>query len=519
MSDRSKTKTNKNIFSLLSLFKTAVFFIFIAGGIYNFSDLYSAGVTLDQVSARSEYFIEMHKPVLRKTASAVPDIPDVSVKEVRALYSVSGDTLAYVVSFSPAGFAVMPSDDGMEPVIAYSFSSNFNFSEDENNILLYMIKNDLRLRHKAVSEIPDELKDYIYKNRKSWIETADSPGYRTAQASYTQWPSGDDTGWINKTWDQSAYYNDLCPKDPSTGKRSIVGCVATAMAQVVVYHGYPLSISLDSSDSYITSTKGIAIDTASVTLDFPDFTALSAKLSSIDYSGPAESYSPAICFAMGIFMKMDYTSSSSGTDFYCATGTYLNKLGYSDAVLMWSGSADLMGILKEDMKAGRPALLGIHQTGNIGGHAIVADGYRSTGEYHLNFGWGDTSPDAIHSCWYSLPDSMPEDYTILDLAVMRITPSNTASIASTGPVSYPNPFTVNGVNRVSISLSSSSSDNIDKAYIYDLAGCLVRELTGGRIVSWDGKNSSGNLCAPGMYFYSLHTGSGKNKNGKLTVIR
>jgi len=36
-------------------------------------------------------------------------------------------------------------------------------------------------------------------------------------------------------WNQSPYYNALCPYDNTYGERTVTGCVATAMAQVMKY--------------------------------------------------------------------------------------------------------------------------------------------------------------------------------------------------------------------------------------------------------------------------------------------
>lgn len=48
------------------------------------------------------------------------------------------------------------------------------------------------------------------------------------------------------------------------------------------------------------------------------------------------------------------------------------------------------------------------------------DGYNTDYEYHLNFGYGSTSPDTILGAWYELPDSLPQGYSIVNCAVMNI---------------------------------------------------------------------------------------------------
>ena len=44
---------------------------------------------------------------------------------------------------------------------------------------------------------------------------------------------------LTDTWDQYAPFNNLCPVD-STGERCVVGCVATAMSQVMRYWEWPI---------------------------------------------------------------------------------------------------------------------------------------------------------------------------------------------------------------------------------------------------------------------------------------
>lgn len=42
---------------------------------------------------------------------------------------------------------------------------------------------------------------------------------------------------VSTQWNQDAPYNDKCPTD--AGGRSVTGCAATALAQIINYHKYP----------------------------------------------------------------------------------------------------------------------------------------------------------------------------------------------------------------------------------------------------------------------------------------
>ena len=78
------------------------------------------------------------------------------------------------------------------------------------------------------------------------------------------------------------------------------------------------------------------------------------------------------------------------------------------------------------MQTAQPAILGIRKTG--GAHSIVCDGYNSTtGQYHLNYGWGSGSPDPAPSdWWYTLPSGMPSEYNIVDEGVLDIKPTESS---------------------------------------------------------------------------------------------
>ena len=41
---------------------------------------------------------------------------------------------------------------------------------------------------------------------------------------------------VTTRWDQDPYYNNLCPYSYIYGQRTVTGCVATAMAQVVNFY-------------------------------------------------------------------------------------------------------------------------------------------------------------------------------------------------------------------------------------------------------------------------------------------
>jgi hypothetical protein len=463
-------------------------------------DAYAARVSLDDVMGVAELHKEIGKSD-RKTAAA-SYIDEFTVKGYRELKNNdTGETFVYIIELDPQGFIAVSVDDNIDPVIAYSFNSDFNFAESDENLLLEMLTRDMSYRLQAVPLMSASALD---ENKKLWDAYLNGSYLKDLTAA-EQWPSGDDSGWLDTTWNQGPPYNDLCPLDGAS--RSVVGCVATAMSQIVYFHKYPKSLSFGASDSYTTATRGILVNS---------FDTVNSYLSSIDYSDTNDI--PALCFACGIIVQMDYTATSSAASFDATDFT--GKLEYDDAQNMLGSDSSFFEVLKEDMKSRRPAMLAIYNGSS--GHAIVADGYRSTDDYHLNYGWGSATPDAITACWYSLPSGMPAGYSVIGYGVLKITPPvlNPYNSRSSDTVAYPNPFKPSMMTSTRIVMPKNPDGLIEYVRIYNTVGHMVRELDGGDLyVDWDGKNESGELCATGLYYYAMKTTEDEKIRGKITIIR
>ena len=367
------------------------------------------------------------------------------IQTVRLLEDTdTGEALAYILDLQPKGFVAISSDTDIRPIIAYSYYSNFSMEDLEHNVLLYMLKQDMRNRLNAISLTSQTMKTINNQLWEKYLSEEKSRALVSELADADQWPD-DDTGWLDTTWHQTDFYNDSCPNDPNTLWRCVVGCTAVAMGQVIYYWQYPDSISFDSSDRYVSridpddgnGERVIHIDEDHETLDFPSFDELNTRLANISYSGDKQEIADFL-FACGISVKMDYSDEGSGAWIYYPPGdvdaerALKNKFGYQ-ANGKYESDGDFYDVLENNMKGGQPALLSISK--DNGGHAIVADGFRSTDEYHLNFGWGSGHPDSISEAWYSLPKGMPAGFTIVSRGVTDIhpnTPPNTP-LAPTGP--------------------------------------------------------------------------------------
>ncbi|NQT57306.1 MAG: C10 family peptidase, partial [Desulfobacteraceae bacterium] len=360
------------------------------------------------------------RKVFEKRSISMPDIIELQDDQ-------TGETLAYVLGLTPKGFIVVSPDTDITPVIAYSFKGNFPLKDFQDNVLLHMVTWDMENRLEAIPIAPDALKE---KNKDLWEK------YLLAENSFldTQVRATTYGPYLDTTWDQGdpvkGGYNDYCPLDPvylnlGYDRISLVGCVATAMAQIVNYHQYPSSVTFTSYNNYWSvidpkdggGTRYIYI------------TATDANMSSITY--PAVSYTAAMLSkACGVSVEMGYSAAASGANTYDVATALKNKFGYASATAIAPSSdytsygvpyaANFYSRLQGNMQSSLPAQLAIAKTTGFG-HSIVCDGYNTTtDQYHLNYGWGSSSPTP--PWWYALPSEMPSSYSIVKYGILDIKP-------------------------------------------------------------------------------------------------
>ncbi len=346
--------------------------------------------------------------------------PESEVSKVTPIYKDADreEVLGYVLELEPAGYVVIAPDTEIQPVIAYSYTGKFPFEERADNALLHLVKWDMENRLEALPLMSER---DLSENEDKWYETAKGPVKRERRYDDTWGP------YMTTWWHQNDPYNKYVPMDLVTGKRSVVGCAATAIGQVFNYWKYPKAMSFSSADAYTTISRKIVIDTDYTKNSFLSFSQLNAKLSNIQYAGNTDEIA-ALCFAVGIAAKTDYTSGNSNANFSVST-LFKTKFKYESANLKYSTDSAFYNTLILNIKAAKPAVINITKTGTeTDRHFVVADGYKSTGAYHLNFGYNSIDPS---SSWYSLPTGMPNNYNVVYAGILDIyPPASTKTLTS-----------------------------------------------------------------------------------------
>ena len=348
-----------------------------------------------------------------------------TITSLNEIFDEQKNILCYVFDLYPQGYIVVSAYRSLPPILAYSFTSSF----DQDGILLSeLVRADLMLRLAHSSEIPQTI---IEDNNIQWNYYLNFETLELKDSSFCQWPDEGKTrsdGWLETKWSQSSPYNNFCPMDLVNSKRSVAGCPAVAIAQILNYHQTIHNANLDDSDDYYHSFAGnnFMIDDDYQTYDFPSFPQLSSYLDTLSYN--YENQVPitnddkaALVFACGVAAKQVYSSSVSGT--YGVNQAYQSYLrfAYDDCELL-TDDIDLYERVQDNIKNALPVHLAVVNEEWTSGHNLVIDGYREDGYYHLNFGWGGS-----YDGWYDLPEGIPFGLTVLEGVIVDILNGNLVS--------------------------------------------------------------------------------------------
>ncbi|MFP4460143.1 MAG: C10 family peptidase [Candidatus Zixiibacteriota bacterium] len=356
-------------------------------------------ISLNQASQVAQTFIEIDNP-----ASQLENIQRLEKNE---------QILGFVCNLAPQGFVFIAPVKEFEPVISFSYDGDFQFTDVDDNFLKDMIETDMSLRLSSEDVYPAQLAN---ENIALWEAYSNTEGLMRILETMTTYGPLTDT-----EWSQSSPYFNSCPIDPMTDEHCVVGCVATALGQLINYWEYPPSIEFRSWDSYTSRNdpddghgeRVIEID------------ATAASIADIDYDGsgshPTDAVMADILYASGVSVKMKYSSEGSSAYTSECASALRNRWNYDDADVFRDVDTDFYNTLQNNLRHSKPALLSIFREEYSVGHAIVCDGWRdSDNMYHVNYGWGGYYCGP--SYWYSLPDGLPSEFIILHQGILNITP-------------------------------------------------------------------------------------------------
>jgi hypothetical protein len=310
----------------------------------------------------------------------------------------SGDTLlARYYSIEPSGFVVVPVLKEIVPIKAYSDVSTLD--ERQEGGFLALITEMLSSRMGMYAdrfgslEAPQSPGNELFGGSQSeaWKELAlPSEEFSALLSTRRASPMTQAGPMITTSWSQGAPYNNLCPI--GDGGRTVVGCVATAAAQIMRYWEWPpqgtgsfsytwdgdYSCGGSTSPQVLSATFSDSYDWANM----PD--SCDGGCTSAEQNALAE-----LSYEVGVAFEMNYGACGSGSNVFLAADVLPRFFKYSaDIALEFRNQNTLQSwfdLMKTEISAGRVIDY------RISAHSIVLDGWRDNFgqyEYHMNYGWG-----------------------------------------------------------------------------------------------------------------------------------
>lgn len=186
-------------------------------------------------------------------------------------------------------------------------------------------------------------------------------------------------------WNQETPYNKMCPKYEGS-ELSVTGCIATAMAQVMMYYKYPNELQA-TIPAYTTATNKLKVNAISKGEEY-DWDNMLSTYTEGEYNTTQANAVAKLMFHCGAAVQMDYGDSSGALLRPEDMSTYF---GY-DADLLQEvyrsvyTLAEWKKILDRELEAKRPIIYGGVRSYERG-HQFVCDGSDGEGLYHINWGW------------------------------------------------------------------------------------------------------------------------------------
>jgi len=298
-------------------------------------------------------------------------------------YLVNDAPVFYAFQMEP-GFIIISAEDAFTPVLGYSFEGKFIFDDAPASYKGFILN-----YAEQILFVRENRMEPTLEFATAWAELRNDE-----ITSLTISRDRDVAPLVDCNWDQGSPYNILCPEDPAgPGGHVWVGCVATAMAQIMYYWRYPEVGT--GQHCYIPGNMSYGQQCAYFGQTYYDW---SGMINGIDNRNPDAN--AELQYHCAVSVNMNFSPDGSGSFSYLVPNRLDLYFQYHDAVYKEKQNYTLAGwisLLKADINLGHP----VYYSGSNptqGGHAFVCDGYQGD-NFHFNFGWSGSG-----NGYYSLSD-------------------------------------------------------------------------------------------------------------------
>lgn len=284
----------------------------------------------------------------------------------------------YVFNFDAEGFVIVAGDDRVQPILAFS---------DEGAFVAENMPAHIRFFLDGYTEEIQYMVDNQQYGDESVLQQWDTLKSGTVSA-----PKDGDVVVApllgNNKWDQTKYYNDLCPADASGnaayGGHAAAGCGAVVMGQVMRYWRYPSTGT--GSHSYSCNYGTLSANFGATTYHYEN---MPDRLTTSYHPDSCVEAVATLLYHCGVAVNMNYgpaASVANSNRIVSALSTYFSyptTIHYIERGSL--SSAVWLSYLKGELDEGAPFMYG--GSGNYGGHVWTCDGYRDDDYFHFNWGW------------------------------------------------------------------------------------------------------------------------------------
>ncbi|MFH1296774.1 MAG: C10 family peptidase [Bacteroidota bacterium] len=291
--------------------------------------------------------------------------------------------LYYLFNLAPEGWIAIAADDAVFPILAYSFEGSYEESNQAPQFTAWMKQYEDQIRYAILDNVPP----YLH-TEAMWSRLTD-PGYRMPDPGSRIFRSVEPL--ITTHWNQSPWYNELCPADPAgPGGHCVAGCVPVCMAQVMYYFRWPET----GTGSYTYTEPNYGVLTA-------NFGATTYKWNEMTNSINRSNLAIAeLIYHLGVSCDLQYGPAGSGMYNHKTAYSLQTFFKYSpETQYLYRDSTTLNwdSVLIAHLDRKIPMYYAGWSDPNISGHAFVCDGYQDSCFFHFNFGWGGSSDGYFYS--------------------------------------------------------------------------------------------------------------------------
>lgn len=344
------------------------------------------------------------------------------------------------------GFVLVSKDDRVVPILAYSDENEFDTDNMPEHVAAWLRDYDRQIQFYCEHDIKPspEITEKWDQLENDGMKTSGNLATTVAPLLNTTWHQW--SGQLTSVGDSAISYNYYCPKHGTS--RTLTGCVATSMAQIMNYWKWPAHGRGTKTYTYNSAADyngGSSAYTRQLSLSFDtcffnwDLMPTSVRVNNAPLTPRNQVFAVAkLMYSAGVAVEMVYGTTFSGaylfqpgsmqtTEQYPAADVALRNNFYykytTSGVLSRNfTNSEWIALLKMELNAGRPLIYGGNDP-ESGGHAFILDGYNTSDQFHVNWGWGGN-----YDGYFAIGQLNPNEntsYNNSNMAIIGIEPAAT----------------------------------------------------------------------------------------------